>query len=712
MIESRAFRLLLACLPYVLAVLVYAPSFANGFLWDDHPLIERNGLVHDLSRVKELITHDFWHIPEIGAADLEFSGKYYRPVVTVAFAIQATLFDLNPAGFHFVSLLLHLACCALVYRALVLRLGGDPNTRSVAASLGTMLFAIHPTRPEVVGWISGATDLWMTFWALVALNVWTSHRHRIAGLLLVMVASGLALLSKESAIVLPFALAADAWLLSKQPGELRRDLQRAAAVLGSVFAVIGFRLSLLPMPRTGVFDEGLRALVLRVLASVGEYMIAIAWHVPGTVQMAEARYDARGQVFPTASLVIGASTLLAMAAIAVFALRKRSLRPWLADVIWFGFFLAPVANIAPLGMKVLVAARFLYAPLFGVISLLTRAIHALTVPTRRALFAGAAAGTIAISTFFGFSSIRQLDAFYNDETLWEYEYSVNRQNSYVLGQLLSIHGRRGDRQRVDELLQDLQKLSASGVWPPMQLIDFFRQTTGALNSTATLSELDMLKDIARAYDQLFESGSTSLQARGLSLKVTLPMSIIQYSMVKSPSFRLAHALMHARATNIERSSELLGELVRANPRNGNAWAFLARNEAMLGKWAEAEDAVGHAERTGVPATEIARLRGAIAEAKAQMSQDDGNEYVKRALAYRALGIAQMVYSTAQAGLREHPGDPNLVAMLVELELGDLRPDAATEWLRTAREAEPNQEGLWRDLETRIAAAKQRLASNP
>lgn len=708
-IDLPAFRRLLLLLPYAIAVFVYAPSFANGFLWDDRALIEKNALVHDLSHIWTLITHDFWYVADTSAADMEFAGRYYRPVVTLAFAAQATLFGLNPAGFHFVSLVLHLACCALVYRALRLRLRGEPSTRAIAASLGTMLFAIHPTRPEVVGWISGSTDLWMTFWSLVALNIWTSHRHRALGLVAVVIAATLALLSKETAIVLPFALAVDAWLLAKDPLDVKGELRRAASVIIPVVAVLGLRMWLMPIPSTGMLDRGLIVLIRRVLASVGEYVLAIFWHVPGTVQMAEARFGPEGQIFAATSLLLGSITVIAIIVTTLIALRKRSLRPWLADVAWFTAFLAPVANIVPLGMKVLVAARFLYAPLVGVVALFSRGIAEISVANRRTILAGAAGVTIALSAFFGFSSIRQLDSFYSDETLWEYEYKVNRQNSYVLGQLLDIHGQRNNEGRVIELLQELQKLSSSGAWPAMQQLEFFRQTVKSLGNLARTSDRADLETLARAYDDLFDRGDVGFAVRGLSISLKISPKVVELMKQRSPSFRLEHALLHVRAGNLDRASELLKQAVDAIPHYGRAWLFLARVDALRGEWGEVEAALERATSTGVPPNEIERIQSDIQQARGHLAEA-GDALVQRALAYRALRAPELIRPAAEEGLRHHPGEPNLIAMLVELELSENRPEAATRWVRSGREAAPQLDGLWGHLQERVARANERLGA--
>lgn len=707
-LELPAFRRLLTFLPYALAVLVYAPSFANGFLWDDHALVANNSFVHDLSRVWELVTHDFWHVADATAVDAGFAGRYYRPVVTVGFAIQGWLFAMHPAGFHLVSLLLHLACCWLVHRALTLRLDGEVPKRVLAASLGTLLFAIHPTRPEVVGWISGATDLWMTFWSLVAVNVWTSHRHRLGGILAVIVASVLAMLSKETAIVLPFALAVDAWLLAK-PSADRRDLWRSIAITLPVLATIGIRSWLMPIPASGMLNEGLGGLVRRVVASVGEYVLAILWHVPGTMQMAVFRYDSNGPIYSTTSLVVGGATISAILILTILAVRKESLRPWLADVAWFTAFLAPVANIVPLGMKALVAARFLYAPLFGAIALFSRAIERLAVANRRAMFATAAGATIAISAFFGFSSIRQLESFASDDALWEYEYTVDPRNDYAVGQLLRIHGEYRDAEGVMRLLREYQQLSTESQWLPMQYVDYFRQAIRALANVSTSKDSARLDTLARAYDDLVEKGVVKFTIDDFTMAFQIPAGMGAAMVERLPAMRIEHAVAHERAGNVDRAAELLREAIDAIPYDGRAWFTLARVEALRGNWREAQTALGRAASVGIPADKIEPLRLQMDEARGH-AEKPGDEVLQRALAYRAMGSAKLVRPVLEEAVRARPGDPQLISMLVELELSDRRPEAAAAWIQAARGSAPQEEAAWKALDEQVASARARVAA--
>jgi hypothetical protein len=207
----RTRRRWMAALLAVLVLLVFGPGLVGGFIYDDHHLIETNAYVRDLSRLDEALTHDLWHVSSGGDLGEDFN-RYYRPVVTLAYALQFRAFGEAPLGYHAVSLALHLACVLLAFFWLTRRLASLGEAGLLGALVGAALFALHPSRPETVSWISGSTDLWMALFTLLGLHAWD----RLQGpgrIVTTSLAFVLAVLSKEGAVLLPLLLAADACLL-------------------------------------------------------------------------------------------------------------------------------------------------------------------------------------------------------------------------------------------------------------------------------------------------------------------------------------------------------------------------------------------------------------------------------------------------------------------------------------------------------------------
>jgi protein O-mannosyl-transferase len=94
----------------------------------------------------------------------------YNPVTFLSYAIENQLFGLNPAGFHFTNILLHLLNILLVFRFIRLLSGSRNVALGVAA-----IFALHPIHSDVVGWISARNYLLCTLFYLSSLIFYIQH---------------------------------------------------------------------------------------------------------------------------------------------------------------------------------------------------------------------------------------------------------------------------------------------------------------------------------------------------------------------------------------------------------------------------------------------------------------------------------------------------------------------------------------------------------
>ncbi|MGD0675656.1 MAG: tetratricopeptide repeat protein [Polyangiaceae bacterium] len=142
---------------------------------------------------------------------------YYRPLVTVSYALDARWSGVRPFGYHLTNVVLDvlasLLCCVLL-RAV----GFD----RVLASLGALLFAVHPALGAAVAWVPGRNDLLLAVFALAAWICFLqdaqrpSWRWRLAHLGFL----ALALLTKETAAVLPFIFGAHVLALRPERGRI------------------------------------------------------------------------------------------------------------------------------------------------------------------------------------------------------------------------------------------------------------------------------------------------------------------------------------------------------------------------------------------------------------------------------------------------------------------------------------------------------------
>ena len=183
------------------ALLSHLPALGNGFVLDDHLLIEANEILRAPLALGQIWLGGFW-----GHAGLV---DYYRPLVTQSFALNFLVGGLSPFGYHLANLLLHAGASLLLYRLAGRWLGPGP-----APAVAAMLFAVHPLGTEPVASVYGRPDLMAALLVLAALLLqerWRSGSRGVPGAVGVAALYGLALMSKESALLLPVLLVSDVY---------------------------------------------------------------------------------------------------------------------------------------------------------------------------------------------------------------------------------------------------------------------------------------------------------------------------------------------------------------------------------------------------------------------------------------------------------------------------------------------------------------------
>ncbi len=145
----------------------YAAAPGNGFIGDDHHVIERGRLIGSLANIPQLFLHDsMWN-----SYGERFARKAtidtYRPLTMTTFFIERALFGVDPAPYHVTNVLIH-ALNVLLLFALGRRIGVSP----AGSMLGALLFAVHPAIAEAVHWVNGRSDPLSIAFLLGALLVW------------------------------------------------------------------------------------------------------------------------------------------------------------------------------------------------------------------------------------------------------------------------------------------------------------------------------------------------------------------------------------------------------------------------------------------------------------------------------------------------------------------------------------------------------------
>ena len=128
----------------------------------------------------------------------------YHPIITISYSLEKTIFGLVPEILHFDNIIFHLINSFLTF-LIFLKLSNSFWLSFII----TALFAVHPTRVEVVAWISARKDLLYTLFYLLSIlfyvNTYNSKKIKTC-IFLSLLCFALACFSKAMAITLPVIL--------------------------------------------------------------------------------------------------------------------------------------------------------------------------------------------------------------------------------------------------------------------------------------------------------------------------------------------------------------------------------------------------------------------------------------------------------------------------------------------------------------------------
>jgi tetratricopeptide (TPR) repeat protein len=137
----------------LLAFLIYSNTLHNGFVdFDDPENITENITIRAIT----------WpNIVDYFTRAIQFT---YSPLVYFSFAVDYLFGKLNPAMYHFTSMLYHLLNIILVYILFMLL-----TRRWTLSAFVATLFAIHPVNVDGITWLATRSNVMYTFFYLGAL---------------------------------------------------------------------------------------------------------------------------------------------------------------------------------------------------------------------------------------------------------------------------------------------------------------------------------------------------------------------------------------------------------------------------------------------------------------------------------------------------------------------------------------------------------------
>ena len=204
--------------------IAYAATMSFGFVFDDHVLVVQNDSIRSWRYLPGYFASHIWSFryPHL-------LSNAYRPFFLIWLRLNDALFGQHAWGWHLSLVVAHIAVTYLVYR-LGLRLMRD-TWSAVAAAL---IFGLHPVHVETIAEAAWADQALSTLFMLGALLTYCRSREsgsRRGWLAASLALTAAALLSKESALMLPVLVSGYAWIYAGAGGREAAALENRAPFL-------------------------------------------------------------------------------------------------------------------------------------------------------------------------------------------------------------------------------------------------------------------------------------------------------------------------------------------------------------------------------------------------------------------------------------------------------------------------------------------------
>lgn len=425
----QAFRWALSGSPALLlpllSLLLYFPALHHGFVMDDTVLVVGNPYIKSWEYLPQLLMEDVWNVWE--------RHNYWRPVLSLSLALDYSLWGLNPFGFHLTNILLHALNAVLLYSL------GKRLQNTTCALFASLLFALHPIQTHAVNVISIRGDLLAAVFTLLCVEAFFSKR-LVLGLFLLL----LALLSKETSMVLPAALLIGVVLVEQErPGW---KICFAFVVLALYLLVrlsLGFSFSL---PES-IFSyhttlEGRVLLAFKVLSN---YFLSLV----NLFDLPHPFWSVEVPISVLDPYVLGGLMISGLFLATIWmGLRKRPLIAF--GLSWFLIYFAPISNLKELNQPM--AEHWLYIPMIGLSLTFGSALQSFLAGLREfpLVRSGIRAG---VATFFVLAALvagEKTKLYSDDESFLLAAIRANPQTAKLYSILGSTYLARQDIPRAEE----------------------------------------------------------------------------------------------------------------------------------------------------------------------------------------------------------------------------------------------------------------------
>jgi len=399
---------------------VYISTLRYQFVHDDRGQIVENPAVHSWHAVPTYFTAQVW-----AAVMPDELGNYYRPLFLLWLRINEVVFGNQAWGWHLTTILAHVLTTLLVY-LLARRLGIGHDVGVLAA----LIFGLHPAHIEAVAWISGVTEPLLGILLIASFLAYVQWRgggaHALQWKIISLVLFALAMLEKETALILPGLLLVYEWIFGTEwgrPLEARRILTWCGEALGKIrpyFFLIALyvpaRIHALKGFNHVVTPLSTAQLVFTWPSLIGFWVRHLIW--PANLS---TFYNFPAVIIPTLRNFILPTIFVVGVGFALFVCVRNS-RPAAFFAVWLVLPLIPLLNLRVFVANDFAHDRYLYLPSVGLAVLMAMLLKKVCMGPRRWLGIPASllATGLCLAAALSYGTITESSYFRDNLTFYAY----------------------------------------------------------------------------------------------------------------------------------------------------------------------------------------------------------------------------------------------------------------------------------------------------
>ena len=346
---------------YVIVLICYYPIFSNGFLdaWDDQWM------------VMNAYTEKGWNLTNVYAILTQPHHGQYSPLVQLNYLLLHSLCGYNPMAYHLMSFVWHTACVTVLYFFLQHTFCDKAESKhcTLVIVLTTTIFAVQPVQVESVAWVSAQKVLMYSFFYLSAILFYVKYtkQKQLPFYLLTLLCFLCSVLCKEQAVVLPCTLFLMDWFTRRDWKDLDVWLEKLPFVVISIgFAYLTWKMQ---HERSEILLFTLPQRVVFCCYSLFEYItksllpINLNYLYPFPMMDNSTDIPFRFYTYPfwTGALIM-----------CLYYYRHN--RILIFGSLFFLIHLLPILHIIPLPRTGIVADRYMYIPIIGILLLFSNSV--------------------------------------------------------------------------------------------------------------------------------------------------------------------------------------------------------------------------------------------------------------------------------------------------------------------------------------------------